>query len=339
MEHTPITLLCASVPAGWLHPDGTPLDAIRQPCTIDGLRLTRIDDTELAWARSPKWVLVEELSTVVSSAFKPAVPEPWQYLMEKGWDLAWLDRIQELQADSIKPLSPKEIEPFFALMQLAKNSPLVKKLGTEKSVTDLIEALRQKKPKDRPAMERVAMNMRVVRVSRVQVDDPGQAAILGSNHYYQLDAMADIGNRTYEIKGEKEPVVYHNEYPVTCVSIDVPSWLKPNLPSLEKDTGSTQDQVWYPRMKTTASGWFYRFWSYKTQETSQSLGAQQRQIGPLVVMDSLSLGFSNISETAPVNTNAITSNAITLVIGVLGTIGIWWFVRRAMRKPPRGNRR
>lgn len=339
MEHTPITLLCASVPAGWLQTDGTPLAAIRQPCTIDGLRLTRSDDTELAWTRSPKWVMTEELSSVDSSAFEPKIPERLQYLMEKGWDLAWMDRIHELQKDPIKPLSPKEMEPFFALMQLSQNSPLIQKSGTEKSVTDLIEAFRQKTSRNRPAMERVVMNMRIVRVSRVQVDDPAQVATLGSNHYYQLDAMADIGNRTYEIKGEKEPIVYHNEYPVTCVTIEVPSWLQSNVPNLEKDSASTNDQVWYPRMKSTASGWFYRFWSYKTQETSQSLGEQQRQIGPLVVIDSLSLGFTNINETTPVNTNAKTSNAITVVIGVLGTLGIWWFVRRSMRKPQRGNRR
>ncbi len=333
MEHTPITLLCASVPAGWLQTDGTPLDAIRQPCTIDGLRWTRSDETELAWTRSPKWVMTEELSSVDSSAFEPKIPERLQYLMEKGWDLAWMDRIHELQKDPIKPLSTKEIEPFFALMQLAKNSPLGQKLGTEKSVADLIEALRQKTSGNRPAMERVVMNMRVVRVSRVQVDDPVQVAILGSNHYYQLDAMADIGNRTYEIKGEKEPIVYHNEYPVTCVSTEVPSWLKPKVLNLDKDSESANDQVWYPRMKSTASGWFYRFWSYKTQETSQSLGEQQRQIGPLVVMDSLALGFTSINETTPLNMNSKTSNTITVVIGVLGTIGIWWFVRRSMRKP------
>ena len=104
-EHTPITLLCATVPAGWLQMDGTPLKAIRQPCTIDGLRLTRSDDTELAWTRSPKWVLAEELTSVDSSAFEPAIPERWQYLMENGWDLAWMDRIKELQVDPIKPLS------------------------------------------------------------------------------------------------------------------------------------------------------------------------------------------------------------------------------------------
>jgi len=86
-------------------------------------------------------------------------------------------------------------------------------------------------------------------------------------------------------------------------------------------------------MKTAASGWFYRFWSYKTQETVQSLGEQQRQIGPLIVMDSLSLGFTAINEEKPSNANAKTSNTITVVIGVLGTIGIWWFVRRSMRKP------
>ena len=359
LESTSVTLLCASVPSGWLQTDGTPRNAIRQPCVIDGLRLTRSDNISLGWTRSPKWVLSEKLSSIDTSSLEPKISEPWLFLMDKGWDLAWMDRIHELQKDPIKPLSPKEMEPFFALMQLAKSSPfpetksLSKSPSTEKpftekpftekpfteksvikkSVTDLLEALRQKKSKAKPALERVAMNMRIVRVSRVQVEDPMQAAILGSTQYYQLDAMADIGNRTYEIKGEKEPIIYHNEYPVTCVSIEVPSWLKPNEPNSDRQSALTNDQVWYPRMKTAASGWFYRFWSYKTQETVQSLGEQQRQIGPLIVMDSLSLGFTAINEEKPSNANAKTSNTITVVIGVLGTIGIWWFVRRSMRKP------
>ena len=359
MESTSVTLLCASVPSAWLQTDGTPRNAIRQPCVIDGLRLTRSDNISLVWTRSPKWVLSEKRSSMDASSLEPKIPEPWLFLMGKGWNLAWMDRIQELQKDPIKPLSPNEMEPFFALMQLAKSSPfpvtkslskssstekpitekpitekpVTEKSVTEKSVTDLLEALRQLKSKAKPALERVSLNMRIVRVSRVHVEDPMQAAILGSTHYYQLDAMADIGNRTYEIKGEKEPIVYHNEYPVTCVAIEVPSWLMPNEPNSDRQAALTRDQVWYPRMKSTASGWFYRFWSYKTQETVQSLGELQRQIGPLIVMDSLSLGFATNNETTPLNTNTKSSNTITVVIGVLGTIGIWWFVRRSMRKP------
>ena len=153
--------------------------------------------------------------------------------------------------------------------------------------------------------------------------------MLGSDRYYQLDAMADIGNRTYEIKTDKDPIGYHNEYPVTCVSIDIPNWLMDGEQNSESESALSIEQIWYPRKKTTASGWFFRFWSYKTLETSQSLGENQKQIGPLVVLDALTLGISTNEENA--SSNAKAANTITVVIGVLGTIGIWWFVRRSAK--------
>ena len=180
-------------------------------------------------------------------------------------------------------------------------------------------------------MERVAMNMRIVRVTRVQLDNPAEIAMLGSDQYFQLDTMADIGDRTYEIKTESESIVYHREYPVTCVAVELPSWLINMDANSNRDAASRNEQVWYPRLKSNASGWFYRFWSYKTQETSQSLGENRKQVGPLIVLDHLALGNTTMqSEQQGVGEG--TANTATIVIGVLGTLGIWWFVRRSTAK-------
>ena len=96
-----------------------------------------------------------------------------------------------------------------------------------RKITDLLESLRQpKKGASKLALERMSMNMRVVRISSIRVVDPVQVSLLGTNRYYQLDVMADVGDRSYEIKTDKDPVVYYKEYPVTCVSISIPSWLQ-----------------------------------------------------------------------------------------------------------------
>lgn len=180
------------------------------------------------------------------------------------------------------------------------------------------------------------MNMRIVRVSRVSVDDPAMAAILGSDRYYQLDTMADIGNREYEDAGDqggdkaKEPVVYHKEYPVTCVAIDIPDWLL-NAEGSASVPDSKLEHVWYPRLKTSGAGWFYRFWSYKTQETLQSLGVDHRQRGPLVVLDSLKLGNAESDANGVAKMISNIANSVTVLIGVLGTLGIWWFVRKSTK--------
>ena len=186
-------------------------------------------------------------------------------------------------------------------------------------------------------MERVSMNMRIVRVSSVRVEAPAQAAMLGSDRYYQLDGMADIGNRAYEDLGDKSsasnkvPILHHKEYPVTCVCLELPSWLISGDQDPKGDLRSASEAVWYPRMKSSASGWFYRFWSYKTQETAQSLGESHRQIGPLVVLDSLTLGIKTNDGESSVGANANTANTLTMLIGVAGAMGIWWFVRTKTR--------
>ncbi len=336
-----IDLLSAAVPSAWLQANEMPLEAIRQPCEVDGIIWRRAGKESLGWARAIKWKLAEGQLAGDSVACNPNISEPLKFLMRNGWDLAWIDRVRELQMDPIKPLSLKEIEPYFALMELAKRTPyLATKPSTEPassegSIVDLIEAFRQKKANVRPAIERMSMNMRIVRVSRVHVEDSDQTAILGSDRYFQIDAMADIGNRTYEIKADKDPIVYHKEYPVTCVAIDVPSWLMGVERIAERDSGLNTEHVWYPRMKATASGWFYRFWSYKTHEISQSLGANNKQIGPLIVLDSIRLGITTKDENSS-NAIANFANSMAVAIGVLGTIGIWWFVRRSA-KPKRGS--
>jgi len=172
-----------------------------------------------------------------------------------------------------------------------------------------------------------------VRVSSVRVEDPAQAAMLGSDRYYQLDGMADIGNRAYEDLGDKNsagnqvPILHHKEYPVTCVCLELPSWLISDAQDPKGNSRSDSEAVWYPRMKSSASGWFFRFWSYKTQETAQSLGENHRQIGPLVVLDSLTLGIKTTDGDSSGSTNANTANTLTMLIGVAGALGIWWFVR------------
>lgn len=334
-----MVLLCNSVPSAWLMLDGAPVKELRQPCVVDVLKLTQSDGSIVAWARSTRWKLLDTATALETSGYLPSLSGPLRFLLAHGWDLAWVDVIREMESEQIRPLSSRELEPYYRLMQLANQTPYELKepnnVQLEKSITvpELIETFRQKKKGDMPAMERVAMNLRIVRVSRIQVEVPKEAAMLGSGHYYQLDAMADIGNRTYEIKGENDPIVYHKEYPVTCVVIELPAWLRSTDSSSNYDATMGDGQVWYPRTKASASGWFYRFWSYKTQETSQSLGGNRKQIGPLIVLDHLDLGFVQIDDDNGIGER--TASNLAVVIGVLGTLGIWWFVRRSTKRVAR----
>jgi hypothetical protein len=344
------TVVCTTVPSVWLSPDGTPLVEIRQPCSLSGVSL-KGSETNFVWARSIEWRkgVIEDADVAQDNeGFKPQLSSAERFLLDHGWDLGWSDLIREMETEPIKPLSQREHEPFFALLRLANETPyLSDKIATENAnkprmITDLLESLRQKKRgASKPATERVSMNMRVVRISSIQVVDPVQVTLLGTNRYYQLDAMAEIGDRSYEIKTDKDPVVYSKEYPVTCVSIAVPSWLQETDRAQgletqlgnEAETGTRIEQVWYPRRKASASGWFYRFWSYKTQEITQSMGAGKRQVGPLIVLDSVQrVAVGESDRGSFVNQIA---NGASAVIGVLGVIGIWWYVRKRTKKRQR----
>jgi len=338
-DDTPIQLLCSKIPDGWLHPDGSVLKPLRQPCVVNGVLSTQSDGSRLAWSRTVQWKRTDASKGVDASLLRPELSESAIFLMDHGWDLAWRDQIGELQKDSIKPLSAKEIEPFYRLMQIAKRAPFTASKSvaesehTDRSIVKLLDTLTLKNKKMKPVMERVSMNMRIVRVSSVRVEDPVQAAMLGSDRYYQLDGMADIGNRAYEdlgyknSAGNKVPILYQKEYPVTCVCLELPSWLISGDQDPKGESRSDSEAVWYPRMKSSASGWFYRFWSYTTQETAQSLGENHRQIGPLVVLDSLTLGIKTNDGDSSGDTNASTAKTLTTLIGVAGALGIWWFVR------------
>jgi hypothetical protein len=172
------------------------------------------------------------------------------------------------------------------------------------------------------------------------VETADQSNVLGSDQYYQLDCMADIGNRTYEMsnpsedgKESKDPIIYRKEYPVTCVMIELPIWLAATSKTTSADFRSEDEQVWYPRIRANANGWFYRYWSYKTLEVSQTMGDKQRQIGPLMILDSLNEGLttSDGAVDKAIGTNESKSlNTMSMVIGIVGAIAIWWFVRKSL---------
>ena len=334
LEGESFQVLCASIPMEWLQPDGNPIEGIRQPCAMSMIMLSADSKAQLGWARSIRWRVDDGIHALTSLERFPPLSESRTYLLEQGWDLSWIDLVRELQTEPIKTLSSRELKPYFALMKLAKQAPLVasdsQSMG--RPLGELLVPLSDR-AKAKPTVERVQMKMRVVRVTRVKVVDGREAKLLGSDHYYQMDTMADIGNRTFEIKTDGDPIVYNREYPVTCVAIDVPNWLLKS--ALGANEQNESEQVWYPRAKATGSGWFYRFWSYKTQEITQSLGKSKRQISPLVVLDALELGIAFDDEPTANIAIGRTANTVALVIGLVGTLFIWRTIRTHLTRKTR----
>jgi hypothetical protein len=351
-------LLCSSVPNAWLADGGGVNDSLLQPCLADGLLLS--DETGsplMMWSKSPQWIAPSDLpseSIAPLGNLRPEVASSHWFLMQNQWDLSWLDTIQNMQTEPIKPLSQAEHEPLYALIRLAKQTPYAEapnsssRAGTQ-SISGLLDKLRPankskaasgKTPelKQRTALERVSMVGRIVRVTMVPVQEPDQVEMLGADHYYQLDVMADVGNRSYEIKTETDPIVYHKEYPVTCVMAELPDWLRESggdgtEQSSTSTSTQTNSQTWYPRKKAILDGWFYRFWKYKTLEMSQAIGDRGRQIGPLVVIDSLQSTLAE--QPSASNSQPFGNNILSILIGIFGVGAIWWFVRNRLAAKPK----
>jgi hypothetical protein len=338
------TVWTKSIPRAWCQSDGNPLNDLRQPCRFLGLSVVK-NDQEWIWSSSLQWALDTKLSMDECNALltdiQPRLDDTERYLLLHGWDLQWRETIEQLQADPIQPLSTSESKAFFQLLDISQNSSFAASDSDKaKTANDLIESLRKNnKGTPRPCLQRTQMSLRVVRVTRVPMSSPSQNQSENGAHYYQLDCVADIGNRSYEIPSDKEPIVYYKEYPVTCVAKSLPDefFASPVTPIAERSSDSTPidlandaASVWYPRLRIQASGWFYRFWSYKTKEISQSLGEDKRQIAPLVVVDEWKTNDS-LPDRSSQRTGQI-ANFFAGSVLVLGAVGIWWYVRSHLRK-------
>ena len=347
-------LLCSAVPNAWLSEAGGATERLLQPCLADGLLLS--DETGsplMMWSKSPQWIAPFDLpvdSIPAPGNLRPEVALSHWFLMQKQWDLSWLDMIQSMQTEPIKPLSQAEHEPLYTLIRLAKQTPYadipVSSSRTDtQTISGILDKLRTTnkskeasgktlESKQRTALDRVAMEGRIVRVTMVPVQEPEQVKMLGADHYYQLDVMADVGNRSYEIKTETDPILYHKEYPVTCVMAELPAWLRESSgDGTEQSSDPSSSRTWYPRRKAILGGWFYRFWKYKTLEMSQAIGDRGRQIGPLVVIDSLQSTLAEKPSTA--DSLPFGNNTLSILISVLGVGAIWWFVRNRLAAKPK----
>jgi hypothetical protein len=182
-------------------------------------------------------------------------------------------------------------------------------------------------------MEWLTCDAKIVRVTRIPVESPIHQSKLGGEEYFQLDCMADIGNVTFEIQTDSDPISYAGEYPLTCLVKKLPDWLLAYQiqDRMDKENAENED-VFFPGVNVQLNGWFYRFWSYRTQELSQALGSQHRQVTPLVVAHNLAL----LKPRAPDSSG--NPFGVQWLIGIAGIAGIWWFLRWQIKQNERTKR-
>lgn len=341
-----IVALTHQVPTSWL---ANP--SLRQPCIVRGLGLVPSEDrdatdsptagpTDSAARRIPSVVLCASLAWQYAkspadspdSVLAPPLPLGWKTLLEHSWDLSWIDLLESLHG---QPMTSRESAAFYAMLAASSHSATQPLPTQPKSNTPPLsmmtaiqrsEASKRKKgavpDSERCVGYRVNSSVTVRRVQRIEVTDPKLIAWLGSNAYFQIDGLADIGRNRIEIKygPDTEPVVFQSEFPVTLVSKHVPEWLL--IESGDADPSGSQ--VWYPRIRAEVEGWFYRIWKYKTPQISAATDDTQSQQGPMLVVDQIKL--ATVAPNPELQSNAISWTSVATTL--LGLVAIAWFAYR-----------
>jgi hypothetical protein len=284
-----------------------------------------------------------------TASWLPALPAGWQSLLQRGWDLGWIDMLEGLQG---QPMSGRESEAFYEMLRASARS--VEDVDTAESsealsVMDAIQraekrkTLRSSKNGGDASSNDLASSagyfiegvVQIRRVQRIEVRDPKEQEWLGSDHYFQLDGFADIGRSRITVRYDDvaEPLIFEKEFPVTLVAVHLPDTLFVDA----NDRTVGESQAWYPRARIKVSGWFYRMWRFKTTQVSEATNDKEAQQGPLLVVKHLSdpppLEIANASNASPFWVTALTS-----IIGGVGALWILYQIRRGLapRRRPMG---
>jgi hypothetical protein len=148
------------------------------------------------------------------------------------------------------------------------------------------------------------------------VQDPDVRARFGIDHYYEIDLLIPLGDRTLKFgkDAQDKAAVYENEFPATLVVRQLPPGLS---------VGENTHQL------IRADGVFFKIWTYKSEFAARH---KQRQPAPLFVATQPE---AVVVET-PTNwvVSTLVFAAFFLAVTVVGIIS--WWQRTSDRKPARG---
>lgn len=342
-----IDVYCNQIPEAWSVAFEGKIAKLRQPVSVRGFlqkhKPEDVSSMECLVTDQVRWQLPEsrpEDWDLENTAWQPPIPPPLKHLLERGWSLEQKQYVSSLQRPP-RALTSAELPALYSLLRLQSlrnGESRFEDLNREELANLLKRSLRnQRELGESTCLQPIQTTGRIVRISRIDVDDESQREILGQDHYFQLDCMVDIGNTTFEILTNRAPIVYQHEYPATGLVLALPNWLwQAKSPDRAGSIGNelTDTAMSFPRFRFTSSGWLYRFWSYKTEEMSGSLGLQHRQVVPLLVLHELNTPSENTKPpSAP-----ISANKIGWLIPLLAVAAIWYYVRRYSKPPSRPRR-
>jgi hypothetical protein len=157
---------------------------------------------------------------------------------------------------------------------------------------------------------RLRLRCQTVRITRVTVTNPAVREWIASDHYWQIDALGELGNVVIRIEpedGVSEPATFENRFPVSVVTLKLPDFIETAIdPSGQ---AFARNDVLMLSRQLIVDGFFYRLWSYESDLMRRHGGGDQ--FGPLVMASRVfdneppagdAVGVGIIGQTAAVAT-------------------------------------
>ncbi|TWU37054.1 hypothetical protein [Novipirellula artificiosorum] len=252
----------------------------------------------------------------------PATPRRvgWQLLSQQGVDLG---NLAAVAARNRKPLSHEDTAIFYDLLVAAdgiEGSNTAPRIQVPRPASiNAVDLLRR--PTDFTG-EWIQIDLQTIQLTRIEVQDTVRQEQLGADHYYQIDAIGDLGNVVVKIAPVEgsgaEPALFEKRYPVSIVCKTLPAWLRQRIGEPENDD-AVVTQLTIP---VTVDGFFFRLWSYSSEYMRQFGGGDQ--FGPLLM--AAEIHSREVTDPDPIGVRMIGwIAALATGIAVLGLL-VWSFI-------------
>lgn len=205
----------------------------------------------------------------------------WRLLGAQGVDIGM---IADVSTRDRKPLVAEDSDAFYAMLAASRSIagqedlPDGKTVGAIKMLTDAKSM----------SGEWIRLDLETVQITRIAVTDALRRDQLNGDHYFQIDAVADLGRTVIKVeKADHDPndvavqkrqeATFENRYPVSLVMVELPPFL---IEAIGKKAGVGAVVAEVSR-QIIVDGFFFRLWSYQTEYMKQFGG--EDQFGPLVI--------------------------------------------------------
>lgn len=269
-DGTTLRVIATSIPQAWIAL-WSQTQTLDQPMSAIGMVVSAGGDTEPRLIATPKiaWFPAAELSEDAAG-----IRSHWALLAQYGFDVSMIEQLRSLNR---QPLVAADQNAFYSMLRAAAEVQPADQPQPE--TIDAADLLRN--PGDSIG-KRIRLRCQSVRITRITLNNPAIIAALGSDHYWQIDALGELGNVVIRIEPQDktiEPVVFENRYPVSLATIRLPDFLAKAIGD-DPSTGLRNDVLMLSQ-QLTVEGFFYRLWSYENDLMQQHGGGNQ--FGPLVM--------------------------------------------------------